>query len=126
MPLVQIRSLPPVESFDVASAVERVSATLARVTDSDPAHFMVTWDFIEAGHYAHAGRVAGNQPAQTHPVLVNLLAPDLTSSEAITAMLDAVADVVAEISGVDRSNVFAVYRAARSGEVLDAGAIVTW
>jgi len=126
MPLVQIRSLPPVEPFDVATAVEAVSEALAHTTGIAVGHFMVTWDFMQAGHYAHAGQVAGNQPAQTHPVLVDLSAPDSGGSAQVVRMLETVADIVSEISGVDRNNVFAIYREVRSGQVLDEGGIVTW
>ena len=126
MPFIHIRSLPPAVRFDVARAVRGVSSAFARETGIDEQHVTVTWDMLAPHHYASGGATATAQPATSHPVLVELLAPDFHRSEQIESMLTALASAVAHEAGVAPDNVFASFRAARSGEVFDDGAIVRW
>ncbi len=73
-----------------------------------------------------AGQVADCQPNGSHPLLVNLLAPDFSTAEAIEKMITCVATSLARLTGLPADNIFVHYRTAGSGTVFDAGKIVTW
>ena len=126
MPFLHVRSLRPAGPFDAGEAVRAVSREFAAATGVAERHVTVTWQRLEAEHYSHGGRTAVKQPAGSHPVLVELLAPDFNSQERIEQMLEAAARAVAGQAGVGRENVFVDFRPARSGQVLDGGELVRW
>ena len=126
MPFIHIRSLPPARPLDVPAALEGLSRDFAAATGVGLDHVTATWSFLEAGHYAVGGQAAAEQPAETHPVLVELLAPDFNAAEKVEAMLTAVAEGLARHAGVPRGNIFIDAREARSRRVFDAGEIVRW
>src|SRR3712207_5265518 len=112
MPFLHIRSLPIEDDFDAAEAVRAISAEFAAGADVREQHVTVTWQTFEQGHYASAGETATAQPAATHPILVELLAPDSNSDERIERMLRAAAAAVAAQAGVEPGNVFVHFSAA--------------
>ena len=126
MPFVHIRSLPVGGDFSAADAVRTISAEFAAGAGVDEQHVTVTWQTFEPGHYAGAGETATAQPAASHPVLVELFAPDSNSDATIEQMLQAAAAAVAAQAGVEPDNVFVHFRPARSGQVFDGGEVVRW
>lgn len=126
VPFIHIRSLPFEPPLDLATAVAALSRDFASATQIDLEHVTVTWELLPPGHYAAAGQTASVQPADSHPVLVDLLAPEFNCDETVMSMLSAVAQSIARVSGVAEHNVFVNYRQARSGQVFDAGKIVRW
>ena len=126
MPFVHIRSLPQAPDFDVGEAVRAISREFAASTDTDEHHVTVTWETLAPDHYAHAGRTATDQPAGSHPVLVEVFAPDFNRQEKVEQMLRAAASAIANHAGVPPENVFAEFRPAQSGHVLDSGDLVRW
>ncbi len=86
----------------------------------------VTWQMLEAVHYAGAGATAAVQPSGSHPPLVELLAPDFNAQERIERMLEAAAAAVAAQAGVAPDNVFVEFRPARSRQVFDGGQVTGW
>lgn len=126
MPFIHIRSLPSARPSDVGAALEGLSRDFAAATGVGLEHVTATWSFFEPGHYAVAGCAAAEQPAETHPVLVELLAPDINSAETVETMLTAIAEGLVRHAGVSSGNLFVNAREARSGRVFDAGGIVRW
>ena len=126
MPFVHVRSLPVPPPFDATLAVRAVSAEVARAAAVDERHVTVTWQTLAPGHYASGGETAAEQPRATHPVLVDLLAPEFYAEERIEAMLRAVAAAVSREARVADENVFVDFRSAASGRVLDGGDVVRW
>ena len=126
MPFVHVRSLPVPPPFDAAVAVRTISAELARAAEVEERHVTVTWQTLAPGHYASGGEIAAQQPPASHPVLVDLLAPDFYSEERVEAMLRAVAAAVSREARVAVENVFVEFRSAASGRVLDGGDVVRW
>ena len=126
MPFLHIRSLPVGRDFDVADAVRTISAEFAGGTEIDEQHVTVTWQTFEPDHYASAGETAAAQPVASHPLLVELLAPDSNSDERIEQMLQVAAAAVAAQVGVELGNVFVHFRPAQSGKVFDRGELVRW
>ena len=126
MPFIHIKSLPPSEPLVIQSLLENLARDFAAALDIDLEHVTTTWQSLAPGHYAVAGVSAVSQPANTHPILIDVLAPDFNSAETIEKMLGAVADIFSRLSGIAKTNIFIHYRAAHSGEVFDAGEIVRW
>ena len=115
MPFLHVRSLPLGDAFDADAAVRAVSAEFASEAGIVERHVTVSWQTLDA-QSAAGGR----------PILVDVVAPDFNDDERIVAMLRAAAGAVARAAGVDLRGVFAEFRGARSGQVLDGGEIVRW
>ncbi len=126
MPFIHVRSLPFEEPFSVSTVVESITKDFAKATGVDLEHVTATWELLPAGHYAVAGKAAQHQPQGSHPVLVDLLAPDFNSSDEVEKMLRSVASSISERAKVPITNIFINYRQAHSEVVFDAGKVVRW
>jgi phenylpyruvate tautomerase PptA (4-oxalocrotonate tautomerase family) len=126
MPFIHIKSLAFEKAFDVQSVVEALTLDFSKGTGIGPEHITATWTFLSPGHYAVGGKAAQYQPAESHPVLVELLAPDFNTAETVEKMLMTVASSLSRHTEIPRKNIFIVYRQAHSGMVFDAGEIVRW
>lgn len=126
MPFIHITSLPQDEGFETEATVRAVSELFAHGTGIGLEHISVTWRYLEPGHYAHAGQTTDMQQRDSHPILVDILAPDFNDAETVTRMLECTAEAIAECTGVSISNVFVAYRAAHAGRVFDGGEVMDW
>lgn len=126
MPFIHVRSLPFEQSFSVSAAVKGITRDFAAGTGIGSEHITVTWEFFAPGHYAAGGKTAQHQPQASHPVLVDLLAPDFNSAEDVAKALNTAAASIAERSRIPIGNIFINYRYARAGMVFDSGEIVRW
>src|SRR5262245_31965056 len=114
MPFIHVRSLPFRQSFDVERVVHGLARDFAKGTGIGLKHVTVTWEFLDPGHYAVAGKSARHQPRRSHPVLVDLLAPDFNSPGAVGKMMTTVASSIARRTRVSIRNIFIHHREARS------------
>jgi phenylpyruvate tautomerase PptA (4-oxalocrotonate tautomerase family) len=126
MPFIHIKSLPFNSFFDASLALEGITKDFAKETGTGLEHVTATWDFLPPGHYAVAGKAASRQPRRSHPILVDLLAPDLNSAAEVEKMIAAVAASISKRARVPVTNIFVNHRQARPGRVFDAGGIVRW
>lgn len=126
MPFIHIRALPFAEKPETAGLLEGLCGDFAAATGIGLEHVSATWEWLEPGNYAVGGKAATGQPDATHPLLVDLLAPDFNSAADVERMLTAIADSLAARAGIRRDNIFINQREARSGRVFDAGEIVRW
>lgn len=126
MPFIYIKSLPFEKPIDVSVIIVGISNDFAKTVGVEVEHITVTWEFMQPGHYASAGRTSLYQPDDSHPVLVDLLAPDFNTQSQIETMLLATADSISKRTQVSRQNIFINYRQAHSAMVYDAGEIVRW
>ncbi len=126
MPFIHIRSLPFETPFDVSAIIEEVTKDFAQGTGVGLEHVTATWAFFLPGHYAVAGKAVPDQPQNTHPILVELLAPDFHSAQDIEKMLTTVAASLSKHVRMPIHNIFVYYRQAHAGMVFDAGEIVRW
>ena len=125
MPVIHIRSLPLKPGLNAGEVACELSRRFAAKLKIDLEHVSVYWD-SNPTCYAVGGVVLDSQPDDAHPVLVNVLAPDFNSPQKIESMLRAIARELSALTGIEESNVFVCYQAARSREVFDAGDIVDW
>jgi phenylpyruvate tautomerase PptA (4-oxalocrotonate tautomerase family) len=126
MPFIHIKSLPFPEPRDIPAIVEGLCRDFARDTGVALKNVTATWEHFPPRQYAVAGRAVEHQPANSHPILVELVAPDFHPQEAIEAMLESVAASVASRARVPLENVFVSFRPAHNGRVFDAGSIIRW
>lgn len=126
MPFIHIKSLPQEQPLDIRSVIEGVSGDFARAVGIGLEHVTVTWEFFLPGYYAEGGAAAMQQTRDSHPLLVDILAPDFNPPGTVVTMLTAVAGSLSERADVSLRNIFINYRQAHSGQVFDAGEVVRW
>ena len=126
MPFIHVKSLPFEEPFSVSTVVEGITKDFARDTGIGLEHVTATWEFLPSGHYAVAGKAAQHQPQSSHPISVDLLAPDFNSPGDVERMLASAASSISRRAKIPISNVFINHRQAHSGAVFDAGEIGHW
>ena len=126
MPFIHVKSLPFDEPRDVRAVLESLTRDFAESTSIEQEHVTATWEFLPEGHYAVAGSAALRQPQASHPVLVELVAPDFNSPEDVETMLETVALSISKRAKVQKGNIFISYRGVGSGTAFDRGEIVRW
>jgi len=126
MPFIFVKSLPFDGSFDASAVVEAVTMDFAEGTGTAPEHVTVIWELLPKGHYAVAGQAMEHQPQSSHPLLVEILAPDFNSADEIEKMLSTAASSISKRARVPIANIFINHRSAHAGMVFDAGEIVRW
>ena len=124
MPLIHVKSLPFAEPRDVRAVLEGLTWDLAGATSVALEHVTATWEFLLEGH--HAGGAALHPRHASHPVLVELVAPDFNSPEDVEKMLETVALSIWNRATVQMDNIFISYRGVSSGTVFDKGKVVRW
>ena len=126
MPFIHVKSLPFDEPRDVRAVLEALTRDFAESTGIKLKHVTATWEFLTEGHYAVAGSAAHYQPKASHPVLVELVAPDFNSPEDVEKMLEILASSISKRARVEMDNIFISYRDVGSGMVFDRGEVVRW
>lgn len=126
MPLIHVKSLPMQGDFNAHSTLQILARDIAQETGIDLEHITTTWDYFLPSHYAVAGRAATLQPTDSHPLLVEILAPEKTSARRIRMLLECTAASLARHTGMPIDNIFIHFSEARSGKVFDAGRLMRW
>ncbi len=126
MPFIHIKSLPQRKTLNIGKILEFVSLEFSDNTGVEIAEINVTWEFLTPGYYACGGVMAFQQPEKTHPVLVDLLAPDFNSKTQIKKMMESIAESISKHTNIPKDNILINYRKAHSGMVFDAGEVVQW
>ncbi|MGF1728112.1 hypothetical protein [Photobacterium kasasachensis] len=126
MPLVRIKSLPFDHEVPVPQVISALSQAISDAANIEQQHIMVTWEYLAQSHYAHHGKVAANQPINTHPLLIDLIAPNFNTEEQIASMLELIAHTIAEQVPIAKNNIFINFTPAYSDGVYDEGHIVEW
>ncbi|MDX1302237.1 hypothetical protein [Photobacterium sp.] len=126
MPLIRVKSLLFDHEVNVSQVVCNLSQAMSDATGIEPHHIMITWEYLSAGHYAHGGKVTQTQPINSHPVLIDLIAPNFNTEDQIKAMLELIANTVAELVPIAKNNIFINYTPAYSDGVYGDGHVVEW
>ena len=116
MPVVRIRALPQ-PSADLGAVASAVATALAAELGEDPRGTWATWQTVEA--YAEGGVGAVEQPRDTHPPLVTVIAR-ARPPETIAGMLRCVGDTLVQELGLEPGNVFVTFEEAAPGRLYDA------
>ncbi len=126
MPFIRITSLPFKPPLEITPVLVGLSEDFSQDTGIALKHISASWHYLEKNHYVVAGNASEYQAKQSHPLIVEILAPDFTQQEAIEKMLLSVAKSLARLTGLDETNIFINYQGARSGQVFDNGDLVSW
>lgn len=126
MPLIQIKSLPFESEKNIGKILKEISEEFSDHMQISEKQVIVTWNYINADQYSYQGKLAENTEKSTHPILVDLIAPDFNSVERIQEMMMCISKSIEKYSDIPESRIFILYRAAQSGFVLDEGNIVEW
>lgn len=126
MPVIFIKSLPFQRERNIAAILKDISKDVSEESGVDLQHFTVTWEYLSPGHYAVSGVTEDTQPMESHPVLVDVIAPDFSSAGNKDVMLNTLANSLAKRAEVPQNNIFIQYQQAHSGMVYDGGGIVRW
>lgn len=126
MPFIHIKSLPFKTPFAIKDIIENITKDFSEETGIELEHITVTWEYFIENHYAVSGKTASHQPKTSHPILVDLLAPDFNPPANIERMLQTIAKSIFERANIPINNIFINYRKAHSGLVFDGGEVVQW
>lgn len=126
MPLIRIKSLPFAQTAKVTETVTTLSRVVSDAADVPLHHIMITWEYFPAGHYAHHGKVVDSQPEASHPLLVDLIAPNFNTEAQSAAMLELIAQTIAAQVPIEKNNIFINFTPAYSDGVYDEGHVVEW
>ncbi|GAB6261328.1 4-oxalocrotonate tautomerase family protein [Photobacterium sp. CCB-ST2H9] len=126
MPLIRIKSLPFAGDVEVNVALGRLSQAISDATQIPQQHIMIVWEYLPAGHYVHGGLQANQQPSNSHPILVDMVAPNFNTEAQIAAMLELIAGNLSKSLPVAQNNIFINYIPAYSDGVYDDGHVVEW
>lgn len=126
MPYIQIKSLPFRENVNIPGVLHKIVSDFSDAMAVPAAHVTITWEYLAEGHYISEGRVSNHQMQHSHPVIIDVLAPDIESDEVIAQILETIVDCVARHVSLPRDNLFANYRYAYSGRVFEEGTLKTW
>lgn len=126
MPFIHVTSLPFKPARKVSAILKGITEDFAKGTGIGTEHVTATWQFLPPGHYAVGGTSVSHQRETSHPVLVDLLAPDFNSAKDVKNMLLVVASSISRRAKIPLSNIFINHRQAHAGSVFDAGEVVRW
>jgi hypothetical protein len=121
MPVLQISALPA-PGLDVELVLATLCREVAEELGEDPRGTWVTWQTVT---YAEGDDVRREQPADTHPPLVRLIAFEGKPQELVERVLERVAAVLERELRLDPGNVFVLYEEARAGRLHTGGRIAT-
>jgi len=126
MPVMRVTSLPFNPAINIEQVLSQLSQTFSKQFNIDLVHISASWHYFQAGHYVVAGKNAEFQAESSHPLMVELLAPDFTQQQDMESMLEFIANQLSKLTPVHKNNIFIEYRPAKSGWVFDQGKIVSW
>lgn len=125
MPFIRIKS-PPVEpNLEMGAVLETLCASFSSRSGIDVKHITAIWEELKPDCYVSAGSIAKEGISATHPILVELFAPDLFEAQ-VPELLNSLADCLASQMRISREHIFIAYQPARSGWILDRGKLEIW
>ncbi len=127
MPLITVNALPLNESQKpVSDIIVDISRDFAAATNIDIKHVSITWNTIQSGCYSWGGNIEYEQPADLHPLIIDMLIPDFYKPERVAQLLTILAKITSKHTGVLRNHIFINVRKAMSGCVFDEGQVLRW
>jgi phenylpyruvate tautomerase PptA (4-oxalocrotonate tautomerase family) len=123
MPIIRISALPPRNPTDVSNVLGAVCDAVARAANMPAHHIWATWNELKPGHFVEADKPADTIGEATHPPLVEVIAYEGKSADAIEKILTAVADTLVAELQLAPGNVFITYTEARANKTYTGGKI---
>ncbi|WP_318491107.1 hypothetical protein [Photobacterium leiognathi] len=126
MPLIAIKALPFETQVEIDDALKSLSEQIAIQCEISLEHIMITWEWINNDHYIHNGEVVEKQQQITHPVLIELTAPNYYSQQNIVFLMELIAKDISSNLPVNKGNIFISFTPAYSDGVYDHGSVINW
>ena len=126
MPIIRISSLPLSENLDMKQVMQALSSGISRDVRIEQAQLSLSWQIIAADHYIAKGEVAETQPSHTHPILVELLMPEVLSKDLSEKIMHSLAHRLGKELNFPVSNIFIYERQLASRQVFEKGMIANW
>ncbi|MBA3581463.1 MAG: hypothetical protein H0W44_03305 [Gammaproteobacteria bacterium] len=126
MPIIQIKALPFAQKPNMTNVLEQLTTDFETSLGIGREQINIVWQWIEPNHYAAKGVVAAQQAHDSHPLLVEIIAPDFSKKTKIAQMLICVVNSLAASTGLPRENVYAMFREIHTGCSYHRGEIVKW
>lgn len=123
MPVIQIQALPQPADRDIPALLARLCRVVADTVDLPPDYVSATWQTIAPGRYVVGSDPAMAQPRTSHPIIVDLVAFEMSDRDKIRDLLRAVGRLLEDALGLP-GNVFILFHSSRAGEVYDGGEVV--
>ena len=126
MPIIRISSLALSDNLDMKQVMQALSSGISRDVRIEQAQLSLSWQIIEANHYIAKGEVAETQPSHTHPILVELLMPEVLSKDLSEKIMHSSAHRLGKELNFPVSNIFIYERQLASQQVFEEGMIANW
>ena len=126
MPIIRISSLSLSESLDMKQVMQALSSGISRDVRIEQAQLSISWQIIAANHYIAKGEVAETQPSHSHPILVELLMPEVLSKDLSEKIMHSLAHRLGKELNFPVSNIYIYERQLASQQVFEKGMIANW
>lgn len=126
MPIIRINSLPLADSLDMKQVMQALSSGVSRDVRIEQAQLSICWQFINENHYIAKGELAEKQPSHTHPILVDLLVPEVLSKDLTEKIMHSLAHRLGKELNFPVSNIFISERKLQSSQVFERGMLANW
>ncbi|MBL4798004.1 MAG: hypothetical protein JKY50_11365 [Oleispira sp.] len=126
MPIIRINSLPLPDKLDMKQVMEALSSGISRDVRIEQAQLSLSWQITAANHYIAKGELAETQPSHSHPILVELLMPEILSKSLSEKIMHSLAHRLGKELNFPVTNIFIYERQLASQQVFEKGMIANW
>jgi hypothetical protein len=126
MPIIRISSLPLPDTLDMQGVMQALSSGVSRDVRIEQAQLSISWQYIQENHYIAKGELADKQPSHTHPILVELLVPEVLSKDLTEKIMHSLAHRLGKELNFPVSNIFIYERKLISSQVFENGMLANW
>ena len=126
MPIIRISSLALSDNLDMKQVMQALSIGISKDVRIEQAQLSLSWQIIAANHYICKGEVSEAQPSNTHPILAELLIPDVLGKDLSEKIMHSLAHRLGKELNFPVSNIFIYERSLASQQVFEAGMIAHW
>lgn len=126
MPIIRISSLPLSDTLDMKQVMQALSSGVSRDVRIEQAQLSICWQHLAENHYIAKGELAEKQPSHTHPILVELLVPEVLSSDLTERIMHSLAHRLGKELNFPVSNIFIYERELKAKQVFEKGMLANW
>lgn len=126
MPIIRINSLPLADSLDMKQVMQALSSGVSRDVRIEQAQLSISWQYINENHYISKGELAEKQTSHSHPILVELLLPEVLSKDLTEKIMHSLAHRLGKELNFPVTNIFIYERQLQSSQVFEKGMLANW
>jgi hypothetical protein len=126
MLIIRVSSLPFPESLDMKRVLKALSSGVSRDVRVEENQLSLYWQYIQENHYIAKGKLANTQSSNTHPILVELIVPEVLSKDLTEKIMHSLAHRLGKELNFPVSNIFIYERKLMSNQVFENGMQANW